>query len=121
MSASQVTAQTGNGTVTLGFTLSSTSLSSLSFAFNDNSNESNRSITIEKVTINNYEIATSTYILNDGGQLSGNQAIINKGESLEININALDYVFGQDDAELSDLGTVTLQGTSGAEKLVKSS
>ena len=116
----QVSSQTGSGTSTLSFTLPlGTSLSSLSFAFQDGSSEANRNISISKVTINNYTIHNTDYVFNDGGVLDGNNnAIIEQNESLDINVNALDFIFGQADPDLLDLDTVTLSGTAAGEKLV---
>ncbi len=115
----QVSSQTGSGTSFLSFTIpSSISLSSLSFRFEDNAGESNRDISIHSVKINNYTIHTENYIFNDGGQLNGDIAVIQNDENLDINVNALDFVFGQADPELSDFGTATLTGTAAGEKLV---
>ncbi len=115
----QISSQTGSGTSSLSFTLpSSISLSSLSIAFSDGSSEVNRSITIHNIKVNNYSIHNTNYIFNDGGELVNDVAVIEQNESLDINVNALDFIFGQADPELADLGTVTLSGTGAGEKLV---
>ena len=120
VSASQITNQTGNSAVTLSFILSSqnNSISSLQFLFNDTSSEAGRSIVIERISINNYEIDTSVFILGAGADVNDGVVTLNKNETLDINVNAIDYVFGQADAQLSDLDTVTQQGTAADEKLV---
>ena len=115
----QVSTQTGNGTSFLNFTLpSSSSLSSLSFLFDDAHSEANRNISIVSVKINNFKIPATAFVLNNGGTYDGTNVVLDKNETLEINVNAIDYVFGQDDPTLSDLDTVTLSGTAAGEKLV---
>ena len=114
----QITAQTGNGTSFLNFTLpSSASLSSLSFSFDDAHTESNRNISIVSVKINNFKVPGTSFVLNNGGTYDGTTVVLDKNETLEINVNAIDFVFGQDDPTLSDLDTVTLSGTAAGEKL----
>ena len=115
----QVSAQTGSGTSFLSFTLpSSASLSSLSFSFDDTHSEINRSISITSVKINNFEIPGTAFVLNNGGTYNGTTVVLDQNEALDINVAALDYVFGQADPTLADLGTVTLAGTAAGEKLV---
>lgn len=115
----QVSSITGSNTSSLSFTLpSSVSLSSLSIAFLDGSSESNRSITVHSVKVNNYTIHNTNYVFNDGGELLNDVAVIQQNETLDINVNALDYLFGQADPTLADIGTVTLAGTAADEKLV---
>lgn len=115
----QVIEKTGSGTSLLSFSIpSSFSLSSLSLLFTDNSNETGRNISITKISVNNYVLDPAVFQLNNGGTLNNDKVILEKNESLDLDVNAIDFLFGTTDPDLSDLGTVTLTGTNAGEKLV---
>lgn len=89
---------------TLSFEFTGNYPSSLSFRFNDGSVEGGRSINLNSVTLNGQNI---------DGHLS--QSSLNFGDSSNVNVAAVDTLFGEIDLTLADLDPVTISGTAGMD------
>lgn len=114
-----VTKKVGTGYSTITFELNSTSLSSLSFQFQDNLSEPNRAVHIKSVAING-QVLEPAMILQGAGTTVNPQGdyVLDKGENIGIDIAAADFLFGGNEPTLADLGTVTINGTNAGEKIV---
>ncbi|MCB9989688.1 MAG: type I secretion C-terminal target domain-containing protein [Rhodospirillales bacterium] len=109
VSSAVITAQTGVGSDVLLFELefSGSYPSSLSFRFNDGSAEGGRSITLETVRVNGQAV--------NGSDLTA--TLLAQSQSSSLNVAANDHLFGRVEPTAGDLGTVTVTGTAGDDRL----
>lgn len=109
VSSATVNAHTGVGSDLLSFSLdmSGSYPSSLSFRFNDGFAEGGRSVTIESVQVNGQAV-DSVYI---------SMLTLAQSESASINVAPIDHFFGRTEPDVSDLGTVTVNGTGAGDDI----